>query len=79
MSESVSLNVTGMKCGGCESAVTNKLLVVEGVVSVQASHQDNRVDIEYNEAEASLQTLKMIIWGSYENLTTSYYIIIIHY
>ena len=58
MSESVSLNVTGMKCGGCESAVTNKLLAVEGVVSVQASHQDNRVDIEYNEAEASLQTLR---------------------
>ena len=64
MSESVSLNVTGMKCGGCESAVTNKLLAVEGVVSVQASHQDNRVDIEYNEAEASLQTLKMIIEGA---------------
>lgn len=50
MSETVSLTVTGMKCGGCENTLTAKLSALEGVVSVKTSHQDKRVDVEYDPA-----------------------------
>ncbi|MGR9051094.1 MAG: heavy-metal-associated domain-containing protein [Gammaproteobacteria bacterium] len=48
MSESVNFTVTGMKCGGCESNVTNKLMAIEGVLSVSASHEDEEVAVEYD-------------------------------
>ena len=40
MSESVSLAVTGMKCGGCESNVKSKLNSIEGVISVEAMSKE---------------------------------------
>ena len=48
MSELVSLNVNGMKCGGCESTLQEKLRAVDGVISAIASHQNNTVEIEYD-------------------------------
>jgi copper chaperone CopZ len=48
MSESVSLAVTGMKCGGCESNVTTKLNTLEGVISVEAMSKENKVDVEFD-------------------------------
>ncbi|MFM8340748.1 MAG: heavy-metal-associated domain-containing protein [Methylomonas sp.] len=51
MSETIVLNVTGMKCGGCESSLTNKLSVLEGVLSVQASHQQKRVEVVYEPSQ----------------------------
>ena len=47
MSESISLNVTGMKCGGCETNAINKLEAVEGIIRVIASHKDNKIEIEF--------------------------------
>lgn len=47
MSESISLNVTGMKCGGCETNAKNKLEAVEGITKVIASHKDNKIEIEF--------------------------------
>jgi len=61
MSESVSLNVTGMKCGGCESNVKNKLQEIAGVLSVSAKHKDNKVDVEYDTAATSLDVIKQAI------------------
>ena len=37
------LPVTGMVCGGCESAIENALEQLEGVSEVHASHSENRV------------------------------------
>jgi copper chaperone CopZ len=48
MSQSISLAVSGMKCGGCESNVFSKLSQLSGVISVKASHQDKQVDVEYD-------------------------------
>lgn len=48
MSESVSLAVTGMKCGGCESNVKTKLNAIDGVLSVEASSKENKVDIAFD-------------------------------
>lgn len=49
MAQSLSLQVTGMKCGGCESSVKDKLGSLAGIISVHPSHKDNRVDVEYDE------------------------------
>lgn len=57
MTESVALNVTGMKCGGCESNVTNKLNTIEGVVSVKASAKDNEVSVEYDAGKTDLDAI----------------------
>ncbi|WP_305906875.1 heavy-metal-associated domain-containing protein [Methylomarinum sp. Ch1-1] len=61
MTESVSLTVTGMKCGGCESSVNEKVGAIEGVVSVKPMHQENRVDVEFDESKTSLDAIKQVI------------------
>jgi copper chaperone CopZ len=50
MSQSISLTVSGMKCGGCENTVTKKLTELAGVISVNVSHQDKQVDVEFDPA-----------------------------
>jgi copper chaperone len=54
MTESVSLTVTGMKCGGCESNVTSKLEAIDGVLSVNASSKDKEVNVEFDAEKTSL-------------------------
>ena len=51
MSQAISLTVTGMKCGGCESAVKTALQNIDGVICVQASFKENKVDVEYDPAK----------------------------
>jgi copper chaperone len=48
--EQLTLNVAGMTCGGCENAVKRALSRIDGVERVSASHQDNRVVVEYDAA-----------------------------
>jgi copper chaperone len=48
--ERLTLNVTGMTCGGCENAIKRALMRVDGVATVTASHSDNRVVVEYDGA-----------------------------
>ncbi|MFA5982480.1 MAG: heavy metal-associated domain-containing protein [Methylococcaceae bacterium] len=64
MGKSVILNVNGMKCGGCESNVTSKLLQMKGVITATASHQNKQVSIEFDEGETSLETLIDVIKSS---------------
>lgn len=54
MTESVSLTVIGMKCGGCEANVTGKLKVIDGVLSVNASSKDKEVNVEFDAEKTSL-------------------------
>ncbi len=54
MTESVSLTVTGMKCGGCETNVSTKLQAIDGVLSVHASSKDNEVKVEFDADKTSL-------------------------
>ncbi len=58
MSESASITVTGMKCGGCENTVTTKLTALAGVLSVKASHVDKRVDVEFDPAQVDLDDIE---------------------
>ncbi|MDP1773127.1 MAG: heavy-metal-associated domain-containing protein [Methylobacter sp.] len=57
MTESVSLTVIGMKCGGCETNVTAKLKAIEGVLSVSASSKDKEVDVEFDAGKTSLDAI----------------------
>ncbi|QJD31138.1 heavy-metal-associated domain-containing protein [Methylococcus geothermalis] len=59
----IQLQVTGMKCGGCESTVTKTLTALAGVTSVKASHKDNRVDVEYDPAQVDPDAIRKAIAG----------------
>jgi len=57
----ITLNVTGMKCGGCETTVQDKVKNCAGVQSVVASHKEKTVAIEYDEALTDLAAIRKII------------------
>ena len=61
MSESVSLNVNGMKCGGCETTVKDKLMVVDGVISAAADHKGKKVEVEFESEKVSLDSIRDVI------------------
>jgi copper chaperone len=61
MIETVSLTVTGMKCGGCESNVTDKLKTIDGVLAVKASSKDNEVNVEFDADKTSLDAIENAI------------------
>lgn len=61
MSELVSLAVTGMKCGGCESTVKTKLNTIEGIISVEAMNKENKVDVEFDAGVTSIEVISQAI------------------
>ena len=61
MAESIELTVTGMKCGGCESNVKNKLGAIDGVLSVTASSKEKKVGVDYDAAKTDLAAIKTAI------------------
>lgn len=58
MSESVSIAVAGMKCGGCEATITKALEAIDGVLHVKASHTDKKVDVEFDPTLTDLDALE---------------------
>ena len=48
VAEELTLKVTGMTCGGCESAIRRVLSMVDGVASATASHKDSQVQVVYD-------------------------------
>ncbi len=48
MNETVSLAVSGMKCGGCETKITHQLQTIDGVLSVNASSKNKQVTVEFD-------------------------------
>lgn len=61
MTESISLTVTGMKCGGCESSVSEKVGAIDGVISVKPMHTENRVDVEFDATKTSQEEIVQVI------------------
>lgn len=41
----LELNVTGIKCGGCENRIKNAVSDIKGVKSVEASHETGKVNV----------------------------------
>ena len=58
MSETLQLTVTGMTCGGCESAVRRALQQVEGVEDVSASHAAKLVGVTYDPEKVTRAMVK---------------------
>ncbi|NBV74935.1 MAG: copper chaperone [Methylococcaceae bacterium] len=58
MTVSVSLNVSGMKCGGCEASLSNALTALTGVTQVKASHLQKRVDVEFDDQQISVDDIE---------------------
>ena len=58
MSVSVSFNVSGMKCGGCEASLNSALSALSGVTQVKASHLQKRVDVDFDEQQVSLDAIE---------------------
>jgi copper chaperone len=61
MTETASLTVTGMKCGGCENNVTSKLLALDGVKTASASSKEKAVNVEFDPDKTSLDAIKQAI------------------
>ncbi len=59
--QNISLNVTGMKCGGCEANIRNTVSALTGVQSVEASSKENRVIVSFDEGKTSLDDIKNAI------------------
>lgn len=58
MTETATLSVSGMKCGGCESALVNKLSALDGVLSVSASHATQQVVVEFDATQVDLDDIE---------------------
>jgi copper chaperone len=58
MLQTLQLTVTGMTCGGCESAVTRALSQMEGVEDVSASHAANLVGVVFDTNKVTRAMLK---------------------
>ena len=63
MIELIVLKVTGMKCGGCEKSVEDQLAELVGVVSVNASHQTDSVEIQYDDSKVQLEQFQSCLAG----------------
>lgn len=61
MNQTVVLNVNGIKCGGCESAIHNALKALPGIDTAQASRENQTVTIEFNSHQIDLETIKSAI------------------
>ena len=61
MSESISLDVTGMKCGGCESNVNTKLNTIDGVITVDAMSKEKKVNVEFDPEKTNVEIISEAI------------------
>ena len=56
-----TLNITGMKCGGCEKAVQEAVDAVPGVISSKASAKDGVLEVEFDETKTGLDAIKQVV------------------
>jgi copper chaperone len=59
--EKVILNVKGMSCGHCVNAVEGSVSKLTGVNQVKVHLENGTVDVEYNNAEITLEQIKETI------------------
>ena len=56
--ETMTLDVTGIHCTGCEQRVTRVLEQLPGVKVLNADHQKGVVEVRLNQAQASLEEVR---------------------
>jgi len=61
MTESIVLNVAGLKCGGCETNVKTRLSAIAGVSKVEASFKNAQVSVAFDDSQTTLEAIKSAI------------------
>lgn len=56
--EQTTLNIQGMTCGHCESAVNNALTELQGVENVQVNLNKGTAEVSYDSSKVSTETMK---------------------
>ena len=65
-----NIGVNGMTCVGCEVTLEENISKIEGVVSVKASHNENKVSIAFDSTKTTIKTIKKTIKESgYRTIT----------
>jgi copper chaperone len=59
--EQTTLNVQGMSCGHCVKAVESSVGELDGVNLVKVHLQENKVDVEFDTQQVSLDKIKETI------------------
>lgn len=59
--EKVTLNVSGMSCGHCVKAIEGSVGELKGVSLVKVHLENGTVDVEFNSADVTLETIKETI------------------
>ncbi len=62
--EQVTLNVTGMTCGGCAASVTRVLSRIDGVAKAQVDLGNARAEVSFDPQVVNLDDLKRAIQGA---------------
>ena len=58
-----TLKVTGMHCPKCESRIEKAVSALEGVESVQASHENNTCVVTFDGKENTMKAIKAAIFS----------------
>lgn len=61
MTQTAIFTVTGMKCGGCENNVIEKLTALDGVISAVADCKENHVSVEFEPEKIDIDDLEDVI------------------
>ena len=59
--EKIELKVEGMTCGGCSSSVEKVLSAANGVSAVSASHEEDKVNVDFDPGVIDLSAIKSVI------------------
>lgn len=61
MIQTINLIVKGMKCGGCEANIVEKLTALAGVESAEANFKENIVNVHFNANQLDVEALEEVI------------------
>lgn len=56
-----SFKISGMKCGGCEKTVQTAADAVAGVLTSKASAKEGTVEVEFDAAKTSVETIQKAV------------------
>ena len=59
--KTATIEVQGMTCGGCVSAVTRALKTVPGVQDVEVTLKPGRAQVTFNESQTNEGALKAVV------------------
>ncbi len=54
----VSINVDGMTCDGCENAIKAGVESLDGIASVESSHEEGWTKVKYDKALTSVEDIE---------------------